>query len=638
MLERLFMAGKIGKMDLKNRLVVSPMVCDFCTQDGAATERFIAYLAEKAKGGFGLVITENYSIRPDGKGFSNMACIHDDSLVAGHARVAEAVHKNGAKIVAQITHAGRQTESAVNGEQLIAPSPIPCPDKQEMPRELTKSEIKELVEAFGDAARRLEQAGFDGVEIHGGHGYLIAEFMSSYSNKRVDEYGGVLFNRLRFVREIIADIRKKTSPGFAVLFRISSEEQMPGGRTLQDTMAISLMLEKWGVDAIDVSIGTYGDGSTIPSMAISRAWNINATEQLKKVVSIPVMAVGRINDPIMAEAILSAKEADFILMGRGSLADPHLPEKAQAGEFDRIRQCIGCMQGCIGRLVTTGPIACLVNPQLGYEYEEVSKAKQPLNVCVIGGGPAGIEAARGASMRGHDVTLYEKANGLGGMFRTAAYPPYKGELSSYSAWAMNDLRDRGVNILLNTECTPEMIKKCKYDVAIIATGGRLAIPENLPVKGENVVDATDLIAGRSCDPGQVCAVLGGGMVGLEAAVHLGWMGRQVTIFEMRDEIAMDVESGVLPSLMDLVEKYGVDVKTGIVVTGVDNGEIRVIERGQSGSYRFDTVVLALGLEPEDGLFKEIEGMVDRVVLAGDAEKPGKAIEATRNGFVAGCRI
>lgn len=639
MFDLLFSPCKIGKIEVKNRLAVSPMVCNYCTADGIATERFIAYHEEKAKGGWGLIITENYAITPEARGFTNMACIYDDSQIAGNLELTNRVHSHGTKIVAQMTHAGRQTNHSVNtGVQPVAPSAIPCPANQEIPHELTVAEIKKTVSNFGDAARRLYKAGFDGVEIHGGHGYLIAEFMSPYANKRVDEYGGVLFNRLRFVKEIIDDIRKKTSPDFPILFRISSAEIMPGGRTIQDTMAIAIMLEKWGVNAIDITCGTYGEDSTIPSMASPHAWNIDAAQEVKNAVDIPIMAVGRITDPIMAETVIRAQKADFVVMGRGSLADPYFPNKAKAGEPDKIRQCIGCLQGCIGRLLACQPIACLVNPQLGFEGEPVLKTESALKVCIVGGGPAGIEAARAAAMRGHRVTIFEKRDRLGGSFQIAAYPPYKGELSTYSSWAKVELADLGVNVRLDTNFDLKTAKEGQFDFVILATGAKQFVPKSISVSGNKTVDAQELIAGKTKEPGEKCAVLGGGLIGLEAAVHLGWMGRDVTIFEIMDSIAADVEGGVLPSLLELVGRYGVNVITGADIKEIDGGTVSYKTCGGREIQSFDTIVMALGLKSDDALKTVLEAAQIKFAVVGDAKNPRKALDATREGFVQGSLI
>ena len=477
MLRTLFSPCKIGKMEIKNRLAVSPMVSNFCEKNGKATERFIAYHEEKARGGWGLIFTENYAITPDARGFSAMAALYEDAQIEGHKRMTDRVHAAGAKIVAQIVHAGRQTNHRMNtGVQVVAPSAIPCPDNQEMPHELSIPEVRQMIARFGDAALRVKKAGFDGVEIHGGHGYLIAEFMSSYSNKRTDQYGGILSNRLRFAKEVIEDVRAKVGSDFPILFRISSHEGMPGGRKLHDTRAIAMMLEEWGIAAIDVTIGTYGDGYTVPSMAEEHAWNADSSAEIKKVVSIPVMIVGRINEPILAESLLRSGMADIIAMGRGSLADPQLPNKAREGKFENIRQCIGCMQGCLGNLGLDKPISCLVNPELGFEGElQGNKPQKRQKVAVAGGGPAGLEAARAAAARGHDVTLYESGASLGGQFASAAYPPYKGEIASYVSWARNELESLGVKVQFDTPFTAKLAAQVKPDVVIVAA--RLDSPD-----------------------------------------------------------------------------------------------------------------------------------------------------------------
>jgi len=647
MLEKLFSPCKIGSLEIKNRLVVSPMVCNFCTEDGNATERFISYHEEKAKGGWGLITIENYAIAPEGRGFSNMACMFDDDNMESHSELVKRIHQYDSKLVAQIFHAGRQTNHTANrGMQLLAPSPIPCPDNQEMPHEMTVSEIRQVVAKYGDAAGRLYRIGFDGVEIHGGHGYLIAQFMSSYSNKRVDEYGGVLFNRMRFVKEIIDDVRAKTSPDFPIVFRISSEEKMPGGRSIHDTVAIAMLLEQWGVNAIDVTIGTYGEDSTVPTMAVEHAWNAEASEEIKKAVQIPVMIVGRINDPIIAESVIRSGKADMIVMGRGSLADPYLPAKAKSGDFDAIRQCIGCMQGCIGRL-GAGPIACLVNPQLGFESEVIEKTANPKTVWVIGAGPAGIEAARAAALSGHKVTLFEKRNRLGGQFTLAAYSLMKGELSTYAAWAKGELSRLGVDVKLNTGFTADMAAGGKPDTVIVATGSVPFIPDSIQINsdmtlgdktlGDMTLSAQDLLDGYG-EPGKKCAVLGGGLVGIETAIYLGWLGRDVTVYEMLPQIAPGVEVALLPHLLNLLDKYNVKVITDALVEKIDGGTVTFNISGKQESSLYDTVVLAFGAKSENALADSLKGIVNEVKVVGDAHSPKMALDATREGFVAGSTL
>jgi 2,4-dienoyl-CoA reductase-like NADH-dependent reductase (Old Yellow Enzyme family)/thioredoxin reductase len=639
MLSTLFSPHKIGKLKIKNRLAVSPMVCNYCEKSGKATERFIAYHEEKAKGGWGLIFTENYAVTPDARGFPNQAALYEDAQIESHSELTSRVHQHGAKIFAQFVHAGRQTNHRVNtGVQPVAPSPIPCPENQEIPHELTIPEIREMVSSFGNAALRAKKAGFDGVELNGGHGYLIAEFLSSYTNKRVDEYGGVLFNRLRFAREIIQDVRSKVGADFPLVFRISSHEGMPGGRQLHDTRAIAMMLEEWGVDAIDITSGTYGDGYTVPSMAETHAWNADSAAAVKKAVSIPVIIVGRINEPILAESLLKAGMADFIAMGRGSLADPHLPAKAQKGHLEQIRQCIGCMQGCIGNLGMDNPISCLVNPELGFEGELSAPApSRKKKVVVIGGGPAGLEAARAAATRGHTVSLLESSSYLGGQFTAASFPPYKGELASYVSWARDELSRLGVEVRLNTIVTKETVERMQPDSIIVAAG---AVPMllNIPgIHGPNVVLAQDILLGRR-EPAKSVAVLGGGLVGLETAVHLGWLGRKVTIFEKVDRLAPDVVSGVLPALLQLLDHYGVQKVLNADVVELSESGVVAETAGGRKSYPCDMIVLALGMNRENSLVAELKGSAAEVLVAGDAVKPRQALQATREGFEAGLRV
>jgi NADPH-dependent 2,4-dienoyl-CoA reductase/sulfur reductase-like enzyme len=371
-------------------------------------------------------------------------------------------------------------------------------------------------------------------------------------------------------------------------------------------------------------------------MAVSRAWNVDSAEEVKKAVKIPVMAVGRIYDPIVAEMVLASGKADLVVMGRGSLADPALPKKAQAGEFDKIRECIGCLQGCIGKLLAGFPIACLVNPQLGFEYQAIGKTDKPKRVCVAGGGPAGIEAARGAAMRGHDVTVFEQSDRLGGAFGVAAYPPYKGDIASYISWARSELAGLGVHVRVGEKATADIFRSEKFDVVIVATGAKSFVPDSIKADA-GLVDARDLIAGKTGEPGQNCVVLGGGLIGVEAAVHLGWLGRHVTMLEMRDKIAADIEGGVLPSLLELVERYGIKAITGAVINEVADGSVMYEHEGQRHQIKADTVVSALGLKPDNALADELSGW-GKVVVVGDASVPQKAIEAIRGGFLAGISI
>lgn len=639
-LKRLFTPGKIGNVEIANRLVVTSMVANYCGEDGVASDLLIDYFEAKAKGGYGLIMSEALIVAPVGKGFAGEAGIWEDGQIPGLKKLTERIHKYDSKIFAQIIHAGRQTLRETNGGyQPLAPSPIPCPVRKEMPKEMTIEEIKETIAQFGDAALRAKKAGFDGVEIHAGHGYLVAEFISNYSNKRVDEYGGSLINRMRFLMEIITDVRSKVGKDFSVGVRISADESMPGGRNIEDTKAIARILEAdCGIDYINVSSGTYGDGGTTPPMHVGHGWKVNNAAEVKKVVSIPVITVARINDPLIAETVLMSGKADFVAMTRASLADPDMPNKAKAGEFDRIRQCIGCMQGCYDNLQIGKPIRCLVNPTIGYEStDNLSPASASKKVVVIGGGPAGIEAARASALKGHRVELYEKESNLGGQFTLASYSPGKGEFASYIAWADKELKTLGVTMHFNSEINVEKVKKLSPDVVVVATGGKPFLPPIPGIEGPNVVIAKEVLRG-TVETGVDVIVAGGGMVGAETAAHLGIQGKKVTIIEMLPAIAIEESPAVRGYLMELLRKYGVQMITNTCIKNINGKGVTASTDGVEKEYAADTVVAAFGYRSDNSMVEELKQNGLNVVEVGDVVKVRKALDAVREGYEAGLNI
>ena len=638
MFKMLFTPHKIGKMQVPNRLVVPAMVSNFSTIDGFATERYIAYHEAKAKGGWGLIITEDYAVAPTAKGYRFIGGLYDDEHVESHRALTERIHKYPTKIVAQIYHAGRQTNVGKAGVQPVAPSAIPCPWCRDLPRELTIPEIKEIISLFGDTALRVKKAGFDGVEIHGAHGYLIAEFMSTYTNKRTDEYGGCLQNRLRFPREVIEDVHAKVGPDFPVLFRISADEVRPGGREISETRVIARSLESWGVDALHVSSGVYGNHGIVSPMVIPHAWTVGFAEEVKKIVKIPVITVNRVNDPQMADMVLEMGKADFVAMGRGSLADPDLPNKAKAGDFSSIRYCIGCMEGCTGKAGRDdAPICCAVNPTLGHEFETcLDKAPVAKKVLIAGGGPAGMEAARAAGLKGHTVRLYEKRNFLGGQFKSAAYPPFKGELATLTAWQINELKKLpNVKIHLETELTPEMIKAEEPDVVIVATGATPLIPNIPGINRPNVFTAEDVLLGL-VPTGNNVFIAGGGSVGVETAAHISLQLKQVTVADMLPVLCADEpEDSIRLAFLSVLNQNGVTQLTGSKVVEICENGVLLEKHGTTTLYPCDTVVLAFGYRKNDGLAEKLSGLAEKVVVVGDATGSGQVMEATRSGFVAG---
>lgn len=638
MLDHLFSPFQLKTKTLKNRCVVPPMVMNFCNVDGTCTERFIAYHEAKARGGFGMIITENFAINPLGKGFTNLPGLWNDEQIPGFKKFTERIHAAGSVIIAQIYHCGRQTSKMVIGEAPWAPSAIPCAFSPDMPHEMTIDEIKQTISEFGDTARRAEEAGFDGVEIHGAHGYLVSEFMSSYSNKRTDAYGGPLQNRIRFAVELIKDIRSKVSVDFIVGFRISIDEHVSGGRTVADSKTIIPYLEEAGIDYVHATAGVYRSfDAIIPAMYTPHAWIADYAAHVKQVTDLPVITVGRYNDPRIANEALAVGKADLVSMGRQSLADPETPNKAQAGNFDDIVTCIGCHHGCVGNLLANIPGTCILNPTLGRESEfpEV-KAETPKKVMVIGAGPAGLMTAITAAQAGHNVTVFDRRKWPGGQFRIGAVPPAKGEIANYVFWQMHQLEKLGVPVQLETEVDEALVKEFAPDVIVAATGSTPIIPRIPGVDGEHVVTSQQVLEGEKNIGGRV-VVVGGGCVGAETANHLGSNLKQVTLVEMLDTIAND--EIVVPrwGLLESLEHNKVRVLTGTTVTEIKPNSVVVTGRANE-EIPVDNVVISVGSRPETAFADKLKEAGYDVRVIGDAAKVGLASTAITQGFELGRQL
>ncbi len=635
MLDHLFSPFSINGKTLKNRCVVPAMVMNYCNEDGTCTEKFTAYHEAKAKGGFGMIITEDFAVSPEGKGFKYLPGLWNDSQIDGFREFTRRIHQHGTVLIAQIYHAGRQTSRAVIGQAPWAPSAIPCPFSPDMPHEMTLEEIHATVSHYGDCARRAKAAGFDGVEIHGAHGYLIAQFMSPYSNKRTDAYGGPLQNRIRFALEIIRDIRRKCGGDFIVGYRISSDEYVTGGRNIEDTKTIVPYLEQAGISYVHVTAGVYRSFDTvIPSMYCGHAWIADMAAEVKQVTSLPVITVGRYNDVRIAENVLSCGKADLVSFGRQSLADPETPNKAKEGRFDDIRTCIGCHHGCIGKLLANVPGECILNPTLGHESEYLPvHAGEAKKVMVIGAGPGGLQAAISAAEAGHRVKVYEKGRWAGGQFRLGAVPAGKGEITSFITWQLHQLENLGVPVILETEVTKELVDLEKPDVVIAATGAVPVIPRIPGADGPNVVTSHDVLSGAA-NTGARIVVIGGGCVGAETANHLASNLKNVTLVEMMDDIATD--ELVVPrwGLLADLEKNKVRICTKTTVTEIKDGSV-VLSGAVNEEVPADTVVLSVGSRPETRLADELKERGYDVRVIGDAAKVGLAGAAITQGYLLG---
>jgi len=637
---RLFSPIKLGSMELKNRFVIPPMATNLANKDGTVSQALIDYWVARAKGGWGLLIVEFTAIDPLGKVGLCHPCLWSDKYIDGLRKLTDAVHKYGGKIAVQLGHTGRQTtREIIAGAQPVSASPIPCPMDREMPRELPLEEIYELIEKFGDAAVRARDARFDAIEIHGAHGYLLAQFMSEYTNKRIDEFGGSLHNRMRFPIEVIHNVRRKIGRAFPLIFRISAEERVPGGRTLDESRVVARMIEEAGVDAIDVSVGVSGSSQyIIAPPAVPPGFLLSASQEIKKVVSLPVIAVGRIDHPLLAEDAIESGKADLIALGRPSFADPELPNKVATENLDEICPCIYCLQGCLrtfpfpfAPLPTVG-VTCLTNPFCGREGEmKIEPAANSKKVVIVGGGPGGLEAAWVAAARGHQVILYEKEKVLGGQFRVAAIPPFKQDIAKAIAYYIHMGKKHGVRFNLGIEATATQMLAEKPDAVVLATGGEPLIPSIKGIKGSRVVTALDIIQGKKQADAKVL-IVGGGTVGCETADLLGEHLHQVTIVEMLPEIASDVPLSARYFLLQRLKEYGVQVETGAKVKEfLEDGVIAEKNGQQIHLVGFDTIALAMGVKSVNTLKKKLEGKIAELYIIGDAVTPRKAIDAIEEG-------
>jgi len=474
-LAKLFSPIKIGAMEVKNRIAMAPMTTNWAPADGSVPDKMIDYLEARARGGVGLIIFETVTVDERFPYIMQSVGLWDDSLIPGFKRFVDAIHAHGAKLAPQISHPGPESFSFIKGIQPVGPSPALCKTSGQVCRELAIEEIAPIVEQYGEAARRARDAGCDAIELHAAHSYMLAgSFLSPLRNKRIDSYGGTTDGRLRFLLEVLGSVKAKAGPDFPVILRISGDEYLPGGRTLEDTLYIAPKLVEAGVDAFEISGGVQPELTwrVIPPTGTPLGLNVPAAAAVKQVVDVPVMVVGRINNPLLAEDILQKGHADITVMGRALLADPELPNKAAEGRFDDIAPCAACGLGCVGEQMKMRPMTCVINPSVGREKEmPLVPATNRKKVLIAGGGPGGLEAARVAAVRGHEVTLCEKGAKLGGQLNAAAMAPTKQEIALWIQYLVTQVEKAGVRVELNQEVTAQLIDERKPDVVIVATGG-----------------------------------------------------------------------------------------------------------------------------------------------------------------------
>jgi len=635
-LQKLFTPIEVGRLRLKNRIIMPPMI-DRLAVDGMVSDRVKDFYAARARGGVALIVLTPGIVDITMASPIQLG-LYDDQFIPRLKELTDLVHYNGALMGIQLMHLGRQG-GEIKGYKPVAPSPIPLSQYDEVPKELTTSEVEDLVEQFAEAARRARDAGFDLVELHGCHGYLLSSFLSPHTNKRSDKYGGSVEGRARFVVDIVSLIKDRLGRDFPVSCRINGSDYIPGGVTLDMARRTACLLEGAGADLIGVSGGAYGSYPVIvPPYDQPRGCNANLAKGVKDVVRIPVAVAGRLDDPWVAEEVLVSGKADLIAVARGLLADPDLPNKALRGEFREIRRCIAC-NVCIDENNAIEPITCTVNPEAGREREMgIVPAARPKKVLVIGGGLAGLEAARVAALRGHEVSLYEEDEEIGGQWILASKPPHKQDhikLLDYLSWQVEKL---GVERNVGKKVSLEMVKRLKPDVVVVATGAMPLVPAITGVDCEEVTTAWDILRGQ--EAGRRVLVIGGGMTGIETAEFLAQKGKEVVVVEQLKRVGADMGATVRWHLMNRIKTQSIRMLTSTKVKEIQpKGRVVVSRNGSEETLEsFDTIVLACGVKPRDMLSAEIQGKVKEVYVIGDASKPRRGVEAIRHGSEIGRKI
>ena len=634
--------GRIGKMTVRNRMVMPPMGTNYASDDGFITGRIIRYYEARAEGGTGLIIVEVAAVAPEGKAISHQVGIWADKFIPGLRCLAESIKKHGARAVIQLHHAGRQTTAKTTGYRPVAPSEIACPICRDTPRALNVDEIRGLVDAFGHAARRASEAGFDAVEIHGTHGYLINQFLSPYSNKRTDEYGGSPGARRRFPMEVYDAVRAAVGEDFPVLFRINADEGVEGGITPEEGRDFARVLEQAGVDALHVSGGVYGSPlPIIPTMYEPLLPLAGYAADIKAEVSIPVIAVGKIHDPEAGERLIADAEADFVSLGRALITDSHFARKVELGQIKNIRKCIECNQLCVDPLlVYDQPVSCIYNARAGKEIDfPFVKARRTRKVVVVGGGPGGLEAARVARERGHRVILFERSGELGGQGRLARKAPHKerfGEILRYLIYRVEAL---DADIRLNSAATEDNVMREKPDAVILATGAVPVIPVLPGIDPRHAITAWDVLE-EKVHPGRYAAIIGGGLVGCETAAYLAEQDRRVIILEMQDELAPDQSPSLRGELLQrLHENPAVEIRTNTEVTSIGERSITARSNGHESAIEdLDTIIIAAGAQPYNPLEGMLKPLMNEVYAVGDCDRPRKAAEAIHEAFHVAYRL
>jgi 2,4-dienoyl-CoA reductase-like NADH-dependent reductase (Old Yellow Enzyme family)/thioredoxin reductase len=622
---KLFEKTKIGSMELKNRIVMAPMGSGLPNVDGTVSQQLIDYCVRRAVGGVGLIVVEYCSPDPEQFLIPTELRLTDDKYIGGLSVLARAIKDHGARAALQLMHPGRGAMSMFTGNQPVAPSPILFDwPFLEQPRELTPADINVIVERFAEAARRAKDAGFDAVEIHGAHGHLVAQFLSPHTNKRTDKYGRDTYGRARFAVEIVKRTKAKVGPDFPVWFRISGDEYIDGGVHIEESKIIAKLLEEAGVDALSVSAGVYPFSLEwiIQPALIPTGCLAPLSAEIMKSVKIPVMVAGRINSPKLAETILEEGKADLIVMGRALLVDPDLPRKAQEGKYRDVVKCMAC-NTCVAAERGMGPVRCLMNPELAREGQTEPAAEKSKTVIIIGGEPAGLEAARVAAIRGHRVALWDENEKLGGRWSWMIAPYIKRQLSI--------LKKLGVSVELEKHIDIESIRGQQPDVVILTLNKKSVIPNVPGIEQGNVLMADDVLKEKR-DVGRKAVILGAGNIGFEVAEFLSRRGVQLTMIEGGSEIGYGLQRDAGKILLDRFRSRGIKILTNSQVSRIkDNTVFFKDVEGIETSIGADSIVIALGSEEDTRLAESLKRGNFELLTVHYCERPDDAYRASQEG-------
>ncbi len=638
-MENLFSPFDLKGRYLTNRIVMPALASFFIEEDGSITDKTIEHYRRRAAGGPAMVIMEACAVSPEGIVSPHQARIYDDRFIEGLSRIANVMKSEGAVPALQLHHGGRQTKAKIINQKPVAPSNLPCPSIKGEVEVLSTERIREIIVHFGEGAQRAMEAGFELIEIHGAHGYLVNQFLSNFSNIREDEYGGDTDGRTRFAVEIVKEIRNRVGQACPLSFKISAQEFVPKGLTIEESIQILRRLSHEGIDVVQVSAGNDATPEWIcQPMFMEKACLVDSAAAIRKALNIPVMAVGRINDPHIADAIIAEGKADLVCMGRGLLADPKFPLKAKQGRLDDIRHCVAC-NTCMESIFRKGRVECLVNPSLGREMEmELRPAVFPKHVMVIGGGPGGMTVAWIAAKRGHDVHLYEKQSVLGGQLIFGCIPACKKELLSLIEYQKRQLEKSRVKCHLNVEVTLDLVKEQNPDAVILATGSTPIVP-NIPGMEKSLFHSfIDVFNHEDAVKGNT-VVIGGGAIGCEVALHLSEKGCPVTLVEQLPQIGCQMESITRKVLIQKLIERNVRILTehrflrrepdGTLVVSNNDGELEL---------EAEKVVIAIGNKPNNGLYDQIQSLGIDVYRVGDCLEPRSAKAAIHEAAVIGTTI